>query len=466
MHSCCRAATRTLAAALAITPAAVLAQTGPGVAPEHAPALGHLLPLWSVVPFAGILLCIAVLPLVAGHWWEHNRNKGLLSALLGVPVAAWMVSLDPMLLAHTAHEYVAFIVLLGALFVISGGIVVRGTLAGTPGLNTGLLAIGAVIASLVGTTGASMLLIRPLLRANSVRQRKRHVVVFFIFIVANAGGLLTPLGDPPLFLGFLRGVPFLWTLRLWAEWAFVNAALLAIFYVVDSTIFRREDIATPGDLDEVAVAHKVPVHLAGKRNFLYLAGVVAVLLASGSLHLPVGVQEAGMLLMVALSWLTTPRPLRHENGFTWTPIVEVAVVFAGIFATMIPALAILNARGGELGLTEPWQFFWATGILSSFLDNAPTYLTFASTASGILGTDAANLKELLAHARGAELLAAISVGAVFMGANTYIGNGPNFMVKAIAEQGGVRMPSFFGYMAYSCGILLPLFGAVTWIFFR
>jgi Na+/H+ antiporter NhaD/arsenite permease-like protein len=464
-----RACSRAVGAAvtvLALAPAASFAQTGPGAAPEHTPALGHLLPLWSVVPFGAILLCIAVLPLVAGHWWEHNRNKAILSALLGVPVAAWMASLDPLLLAHTAHEYVAFIVLLGALFVISGGIVVRGTLAGTPGLNTAMLGIGALIASLVGTTGASMLLIRPLLRANSIRERKRHVVVFFIFIVANAGGLLTPLGDPPLFLGFLRGVPFLWTLRLWPEWLFVNGALLAIFYVVDSTIFRREDIATPGDLDELAVQHQVPVHLVGKRNFLYLAGVVAVLLASGSLHLPVGAQEAGILLMVALSWLTTPRGLRAENGFTWAPIAEVAVVFAGIFATMIPALAILNARGGELGLVQPWHFFWATGLLSSFLDNAPTYLTFASAASGILGTDAANLRELLAHARGAELLAAVSLGAVLMGANTYIGNGPNFMVKAIAEQGGVRMPSFFGYMAYSCGILLPLFAVVTWIFFR
>jgi Na+/H+ antiporter NhaD/arsenite permease-like protein len=459
---------RAAAALLSLVPAGALASSataGPGVAAEHTPHLGATLPLWSVGPFAAILLCIAVLPLVAGHWWEHNRNKGILSALLGLPVAAWIAYLDPLLLAHTTHEYVAFIVLLGALFVISGGIVVRGTLAGTPGLNTGLLAIGAVLASFIGTTGASMLLIRPLLRANSVRQQKRHVVVFFIFIVANAGGLLTPLGDPPLFLGFLRGVPFLWTLRLWPEWLFVNGALLALFYVVDNTIFRREDIATPGDLDEIAVKHKVPLHIAGKRNFLYLAGVVAVLLASGSVKLPLGVQEGGMALMAALSWFTTPRPMRGENGFTWGPIIEVAVVFAGIFATMIPALAILNARGAELGLSAPWHFFWATGLLSSFLDNAPTYLTFASAASGIVGTDAANLRLLLAHETGANLLVAISLGAVFMGANTYIGNGPNFMVKAIAEQGGVRMPSFFGYMAYSGAILIPLFVAVTWVFF-
>ena len=428
--------------------------------------LGHLLPLWSVAPFGLFLLCIAVLPLVAGHFWEHNRNKALLSVLLGAPVAIWIASLEPMVLAHTAHEYAAFIILLGALFVISGGVVVRGTLAGTPGLNMALLGIGAALASLIGTTGASMVLIRPLLRANSIRQRKVHVVIFFIFVVSNAGGLLTPLGDPPLFLGFLRGVPFLWTLRLWPQWLLVNGVLLVLFYFVDSTIFRREDIATPGDLDEIAVKHQVPLHIAGKRNFFFLAGVVAALLVSGTWGLPPGAQEGGMLLMAALSWFWTPRPLRKENGFTWTPIVEVAVVFAGIFATMVPALQILNARGAEFGLHQPWHFFWASGSLSSFLDNAPTYLTFTAAASGLLGTDAANLSQLLASERGAALLTAISVGSVFMGANTYIGNGPNFMVRAIAEQSGVRMPSFFGYMAWSGAILLPLFGVVTWVFFR
>ncbi|MBI5067762.1 MAG: sodium:proton antiporter [Deltaproteobacteria bacterium] len=428
--------------------------------------LGNSLPAWSVLPFAVMLLAIAVLPLAAPHFWEHNRNKALFSLVLGAPVAAWMASHDPSVVLHTAHEYLAFIILLGALFVIAGGIVVRGTLAGTPGLNVALLGLGAVLASLIGTTGASVLLIRPLLRANSVRQRKAHVVVFFIFVVANAGGLLTPLGDPPLFLGFLRGVPFLWTLRLWPEWLFVVGALLAVFYVLDSTIFRQEDIATPGDLDEIAVKHQVPVHLVGGLNFLYLGGVVAVLLVSGSYRLPTGVQEGGMLAMAALSWLTTPRPLREENAFSWAPIVEVAVVFAGIFATMIPALAILQARGGELGLHAPWHFFWATGLLSSFLDNAPTYLTFASAASGLLGTDGGQLSQMLATPRGADLLTAISLGAVLMGANTYIGNGPNFMVKAIAEQGGVKMPGFFGYMAWSGAVLIPLFVAVTLLFLR
>jgi len=427
-------------------------------------SLGHLLPLWSIAPFLLLLLCVAVLPLVAAPFWDRNRNKALLSLALGAPVAAWIAHLEPTVLAQAAHEYAAFVILLGALYVISGGIVVRGTLAGTPGLNTGLLAIGALAASLIGTTGASMLLIRPLLRANSVRRQKAHVVVFFIFIVSNAGGLLTPLGDPPLFLGFLRGVPFLWTLRFLPHWLFVNGILLLLFHVIDSTIFRREDLATPGDLDEIAVGHQVPVHVVGKRNFLFLAGVVLVLLASGSWNLPAGAQEAGMLLMAALSWVATPRALREENAFAWTPILEVAVVFGGVFATMIPALQILNARGAQFGLREPWHFFWAAGSLSSFLDNAPTYLTFTAAASGLVGTDATALAHLIGSARGVPLLTAVSLGSVLMGANTYIGNGPNFMVRAIAEGSGVRMPSFFGYMAWSGAILLPLFLAVTWVF--
>jgi len=438
--------------------------TGQAAAASH--ALGWSLPSWSVAPFATLLLCIAVLPLAAGHWWDRHRNKALLSALLGLPVVGWVALLDPGAVGHAAHEYASFIVLLGSLFVISGGIVVRGTIAGTPGVTAILLAIGALLASFIGTTGASMVLIQPLLRAISVRRRTAHVVVFFIFVVSNAGGLLTPLGDPPLFLGFLRGVPFTWTLRLAPAWLLVNGALILLFFVIDSTIFRQEDLATPGDLDEIAVHHEVPVHVVGLANLPLLAGVVAVLAASGKLGLPAGVQEGGMVLMAALSLWITPRALRAENQFTWGPIVEVAVLFAGIFATMIPALEILNVRGRELGLTEPWQFFWASGLLSSFLDNAPTYLTFASTASGLVGTDAADLGQLLATERGPGLLAAISLGSVLMGANTYIGNGPNFMVKAIAERGGVKMPGFFGYMAWSGAVLLPLFVLVTLLFLR
>ncbi len=445
--------------------AAVLPSVGRASGAAAEP-LGERLPAWSVAPFALMLLAIAVLPLAAPRFWERNRNKALVSALLGAPVAIWVAALEPAAVVHAGHEYVAFIVLLGALFAISGGIVVRGTLAGTPGLNTALLALGAVLASVIGTTGASMVLVRPLLRANAVRRDTTHVVVFFIFVVANAGGLLTPLGDPPLFLGFLRGVPFLWTLRLFPIWLFVNGILLMLFYAIDSTIFRKEDLATPGDLDEVAVAHEVPVHVAGKLNFAWLVAIMAVLFAAGSLRLPAGVQEAGMLAIAALAWKTTPRALRLENGFGFAPIVEVAALFAGIFATMIPALAVLNARGAALGVHTGWQFFWATGLLSSFLDNAPTYLAFASVGSGVLGTDATDLGALLAHADGPRVLLAVSAGAVLMGANTYIGNGPNFMVKAIAELAGIPMPGFFRYMLWSGAILVPIFAAVTWVFFR
>jgi Na+/H+ antiporter NhaD/arsenite permease-like protein len=434
-------------------------------AAASADALGMRLPAWSVVPFGLMLLAIAVLPVAAPRFWERNRNKLLVSAVLGAPVALWIGLIEPGAVLRTAHEYAAFIVLLGALFVISGGIVVRGTLAGTPGENAILLAIGAVLASAIGTTGASMVLVRPLLRANSVRRDKAHVLVFFIFVVANAGGLLTPLGDPPLFLGFLRGVPFLWTLRLFPIWLLVNAALILLFYVVDSTIFRKEDLAAAGDPGRIAVAQRVPVQVAGGLNFLWLGGVVAVLITAGTFRLRPGVQEAGMLIMVALAWVATPRALREENGFGLGPIVEVAALFVGIFATMMPALAVLNARGGELGLRAPWQFFWATGILSSFLDNAPTYLTFASVGSAFAGTDATDLGLLLGHADGPGILGAISAGAVLMGATTYIGNGPNFMVKAIAEQGGVQMPGFFRYMIWSGLILGPLFVAVTFLFF-
>jgi Na+/H+ antiporter NhaD/arsenite permease-like protein len=427
-------------------------------------ALGALLPLWSVAPFALLLLAIALLPIVVPSLWEHHRNKAIVAAALAAPAIALVARHDPAALGRAAHEYVAFIVLLGTLFVISGGVVVRGTLAGTPGLNVALLAVGAVLASLVGTTGASMLLVRPLLRANAVRRRVAHVVVFFVFVVANAGGLLTPLGDPPLFLGFLRGVPFHWPLRLWREWAFVVAVLLVVFYVVDATLFLRESRDMPGDLDAAVVARRAPLSIAGAHNLALLAAVVAVLLGAGALALPAGTVEVGLAAIAAIAWRSTPAALRRENGFTFGPIAEVAILFAGIFATMVPALAILNARGAALGVAAPWQFFWASGALSSFLDNAPTYLAFASVASSLAGTDAAQLGQLAAHATGGELLRGIALGSVLMGANTYVGNGPNFMVKAIAEESGVRMPGFLGYMAWSGAILLPLFAVVTWLF--
>jgi Na+/H+ antiporter NhaD/arsenite permease-like protein len=436
------------------------------------------LPFWTVLPFAGLLLSIAILPLVTPHVWESNRNRGIVTALFALPMAAYLV------LAHGAagthellekgKEYASFILLLGALFVVTGGIRVRGSLSGTPLLNTALLGLGAVLANAIGTTGASVLLIRPLLRANQPRVRKTHIIVFFIFIVSNCGGLLTPLGDPPLFLGFLKGVPFGWTFQLWREWLLVNGLLLVVFNLWDQIAFAREEAERPGSQLEEVMQHE-PLRIDGRRNFLFLGAGVATIVAAGNgfgsagAGWPFGIQE-GLLLSIALiAYVITPQAYRAANSFAFGPIIEVAILFAGIFVTMAPALLLLNANAARFGLEHPWQFYWATGVLSSFLDNAPTYLTFAATACGLEGIplEGSYLKELLARGpEAARLLAAISCGAVMMGANSYIGNGPNFMVKAIAEAHGVRMPSFFGYMAYSCSVLLPIFGIVTLVFFR
>jgi Na+/H+ antiporter NhaD/arsenite permease-like protein len=451
--------------------------------------LGQALPIVSVLPFVLLLLCIAVLPLVAGHWWEKNTNKALLAGLLSIPIVLYTVigfgHAGLAELGHKGMEYTSFIVLLGALFVITGGVYVGGSLAGTPLVNSGVLLLGASIASFVGTTGASVLLIRPLLRANASRQRKVHIVVFFIFVVSNCGGLLTPLGDPPLFLGYLKGVPFEWTFQLWKEWLLVNGVLILLFNLWDQKVFAQEERERPGSQLEEVMRHE-PLRIEGGLNFLFLLGVVATIycagagIGTGGEPWPFGLQEAAMVALAAGAWFTTRPTNRERNRFSWTPIVEVAVLFAGIFLTMTPALLILNAWGqGQrevfgmaFSLREPYQFFWGSGMLSSFLDNAPTYLTFASTACGLEGIplEGRYLAELLAHTEsggiGARLLIAISCGSVFMGANTYIGNGPNFMVKAIAEEAGVKMPSFFGYMAYSGLILIPLFGLVTLLFFR
>jgi Na+/H+ antiporter NhaD/arsenite permease-like protein len=427
--------------------------------------LGHLLPSASVLPFVLTLLGIAVIPLRWPHFWESNRNKGLFSILLGVPVVLYVAAFDAGVVVHTALEYVSFIVLLGALFVISGGIVLRGDLRATPEVNTGFLAVGALLANLIGTTGASMLLVRPLLRTNCPeRKHVGHVPIFFIFVVSNCAGLLTPLGDPPLFLGYLRGVPFFWTMRLVPQWLFVVLVLLVIFYVFDRLAVARE---APAAIEK-DVRQYQPLRIAGGLNFVYLLGVVLAVLFSPAL--PEGwiretVRLGAMLAMAALSLATTPAELRKENAFGFGPIQEVAVLFAGIFATMIPALEILRARGGEFGVSEPWHFYWLSGMLSSFLDNAPTYLTFAALAQGLHETGQAAVP-MAGGPVSEHLLAAISCGSVMMGANSYIGNGPNFMVKAIAEEQGVEMPSFFGYMAWSCAILVPLFGLVTLVFFR
>jgi Na+/H+ antiporter NhaD/arsenite permease-like protein len=310
-----------------------------------------------------------------------------------------------------------------------------------------------------------MLLIRPYLRANHRRQRTAHLAVFFIFIVSNTAGLLTPLGDPPLFLGFLRGVPFQWTLSLLPQWALVVGALLLIFNLYDQYIFVREDVETPGALAEDVQSHR-RLHVQGAHNFIFLLGVMGAAIASGYFGWPRGVQESIMIAMALLSWFTTSRSVHQLNHFHFHPILEVAAVFGGIFVTMIPALEILEHSAPSLNLQQPWQYFWMSGILSSFLDNAPTYLTFCAMASGIVGSAAENLGALLHSPLGVSLLRAISCGSVFMGANTYIGNGPNFMVKSIAERAGVPMPSFGGYMIYSGTILIPIFLVVTLVFFR
>jgi Na+/H+ antiporter NhaD/arsenite permease-like protein len=346
--------------------------------------------------------------------------------------------------------------------VISGNIHVRGSLAGSPASNTAVLGIGALLANLIGTTGASMMLIRPLLRANRTRKRKTHLVVFFVFVVSNCGGLLTPLGDPPLYLGFLKGVPFAWTLGLWKPWLIANGLLLLAFHLLDSRSVEQE--GTPP-----RATRQEPISIEGRHNLLLLAGVILVILGQARERWAFGVQEGLMLGLAAASHGLTKPSIRGANAFTFAPIVEVAVLFAGIFVTMVAPLEILNARGGALGLERPWHYFWATGALSSILDNAPTYLTFAASAAGRSGVHVHGshyLREFLDRASdGPALLAAISCGAVMMGAMTYIGNGPNFMIKSIAEEDGIRMPSFGGYLAWSTITLLPIFAVVTWACF-
>lgn len=406
------------------------------------------LPFYSVLPFAAMLLAIAFLPLTLPHWWESNRNKLVISAGLGLPVLLLYLAREPRALVHTAGDYVSFIALLTGLYVIAGGILLRGDLEATPGLNSAFLGTGAVLASLIGTTGASMLLIRALLQTNRERTRVTHTVVFFIFLVSNIGGMLTPLGDPPLFLGYLAGVPFTWTLRLWLPWLTMTLVLLATYFVWDTIQHRRES-RTALRRDHARIE---PLSIHGGLNGLWLAGVVA---AVALLHAPV--REVAILGLASISLWQTPREVRRANQFSAYPMVEVAALFLGIFLTMIPALELLHLRGAELGVREPWQFFWAAGVLSSFLDNAPTYLTFLALAQGLgLPGEVVGVPH--------SILAAISLGSVAMGANSYIGNAPNFMVKTIAEAAGVRMPSFLGYMLYAGAVLLPLFGLVTLLF--
>jgi Na+/H+ antiporter NhaD/arsenite permease-like protein len=444
---------------------------------------GAALGAWWAVPFAGVLLSIALMPLLMPRFWHHHFGKvsaGWALAFVLPFAAVHSAGAAGQALLHTlVAEYLPFIILLTALFTVSGGIYVRGNLHGSPGLNTGLMAIGAVLASVMGTTGASMLLIRPLIRANDNRRHVAHVIVFFIFIVSNIGGSLTPLGDPPLFLGFLQGVEFFWTLKhVFPETVFLVAVLLALFYAIDSYWYREEGVLpvdpTPDDQPRFG--------LEGGINLLPLAAIVALVLMSGvwnpgvvyhlwGVEVPLQqIVRDGLLVGVTLvSIAITPRAVRVANQFSWGPMQEVAKLFIGIFITMMPVLAMLKAGEagafgavtravtGENGQPLPWAYFWFSGILSSFLDNAPTYLVFFNLAGG----DPQQLMGPLAAT-----LAAISAGSVFMGANSYIGNAPNFMVKAIAEDRGIRMPSFFGYMAWSFGILVPLFVIVTFIWMR
>ena len=456
--------------------------TGTASAATTSIDIGTVLPLWSVLPFAGILLSIALFPLFAPHFWHHHFPK--VSAFWALALAVpFLIVYKDVAVYQIAHiyivDYIPFIILLWSLFVVSGGIYVKGSLKGTPAVNALLLLIGTVLASLIGTTGASMLLIRPVLRSNSWRKYKVHTIVFFIFLISNIGGALTPLGDPPLFLGFLHGVPFFWTFKLVPHMAFASVILLGVYFILDSFYYRKEEkrVVQACELESLAIQ--------GTHNFLFLGGIIGGVLFSGLVKMGeitlLGVHQSienilrdGLLIIMGLlSLVTTKKAIRKGNEFGWAPILEVAYLFAGIFMTIIPALAILKAgENGALGflirsVDKPMHYFWVSGVLSSFLDNAPTYLTFFSSA---LGKFYPGLPEAEAVARliveKIPYLAAISVGAVFMGANTYIGNAPNFMVKSIAEEAGVAMPSFFGYMfKYSLPILVVLFVIMTFVFF-
>ncbi len=450
---------------------------------HHGTGLGSILPVWSIIPFAGILLSIALLPLIAPHFWHHRFPLISLgwALLFAIP---FLIAYKGNALYEILHiyiiDYVPFIILLWALFTTAGGVLLRGTLVGRPLTNAALLAIGTAIASWVGTTGAAMILIRPLLRANAQRRYRTHTVVFFIFLVANIGGSLTPLGDPPLLLGFIHGVPFFWTMGLLPEMLVMVVIVLSIYIALDTFYFRRED---PSALQ--ITSERQPLRIEGAHNFLFLAGIVVAVLLSGTYKLGdvnlLGVHQGKqnlmrdgfLVLMGLMSLWTTRRQTRKDNGFSWFPIQEVAYLFAGIFMTIIPALAILKAgQDGAFGglvtaIKSPRDYFWVTGILSSFLDNAPTYLTFLNSALGNFYTGMPELEAIHTLIREKEIyLKAISCGAVFMGANTYIGNAPNFMVRSIAEECGCPMPSFFGFMLkYSIPVLFPAFIVVTVLFF-
>jgi len=448
-------------------------------------------PVATVLPFALLLAAIAILPLTPGlsHWWEHNSSKLLVAGLLAAitlgyyllghrhpidlhfpahavvqPAAAGLSwsTVGTVLINAILAEYIPFITLLFALYVITGGVRIEGDLEATPTTNAAFLAVGAVLASFIGTTGAAMLLVRPLLETNRERRHVAHTLVFFIFIVCNCGGLLLPIGDPPLFLGYLQGVDFLWTMSLWNEWLFTNGSLLVIYWLWDTLIAHPRETRADVVRDRLLTRS---LRFSGLwPNLPLMAGVIAAVafldpskpVPGTAWHPWIYLRETVLLGLVGLSLLLGSGEVRRKNAFTYGAILEVAALFIGIFICMQPALALLHVHGASLGLSSPQSYFWATGSLSSVLDNAPTYLVFFE-AAGIDPTDGLTGEE-------ARLLAAISLGAVFLGAMTYIGNGPNFMVKAIAEQAGVKMPSFFGYVMYSMGVLLPVFAVMAWLF--
>ena len=450
-------------------------------------ALGNTLPIWSCIPFAGMLLSIAIFPLIKEEWWEKHKPwvVAFWSLLFLIPFAIAFgrhVALEH-LIEVTLGDYLTFIVLLFGLFCVAGNISLQGDLAGNPKVNVVLLLIGTLLSSWIGTTGASMLLVRPMIKMNSWRKNKSHIMVFFIFLISNMGGCLTPIGDPPLLMGFMRGVPFFWSMHLFPILIFNMVIMLTVFYFLDRRAYRRDiAIGMRPDISKPKTEFKVN----GLHNIIFMVMIVAAVILSGTLPTLPAFQDASgnvlgihifgevqlsypslieiaiILLSALLSFKTTKSEVRTKNHFTWGAIEEVAVLFVGIFITMQPALMILKAKGAELGLTNPLEMFWATGALSSFLDNTPTYLVFLTTA-GTLGATSGIATTVGTIA--VKMLMAISCGAVFMGANTYIGNAPNFMVKSISDENGIKMPSFFGYMLCSLKFLIPLFIIDTLVFF-
>ncbi len=426
------------------------------------------IPLLSLLPFVLILLAIAILPLFWNHRWEQNKNKLIIASILSLPIIVFLIQngLGHRLIKTILFDYIPFIVLLGSLFVITGGIHLSGDIEAKPLINLAFLSIGTILASIMGTTGAAMLLIRPIIQTNKEREFKIHTILFFIAVVANCGGLLTPIGDPPLFMLYLRGVPFTWFLKLLPEWLFTNGLLLLIYFIVDSYYYKKEKRINIV-LDKIMIRS---IKVTGKLNFVWLAGVILSIAFLNEQYINIihsneyykFIREVVIIFMAVFSLIFTQKKLRKLNNFSWAPIEEVAYIFFGIFITMIPCLLYLGTNAKSLGVNSAIQFFYATGALSGILDNTPTAVTFYSLAHG-LGIQSSLMVAEIPY----DLLKAISLGAVFFGSITYIGNAPNFMVKAIAEDNNIKMPDFFSYIwKFSLVVLLPIFILVQLIFIK